>query len=97
MKMNADNGVYFDETHKEIREFLVALKALPSCYSKKHREYLNCNCTNKLQGLDHAAAYLTTVAAMGKKEQDALYKELINRRRIVAHGYNLLIGDDMAT
>jgi hypothetical protein len=58
---------------------------------------LNCNCTNKLQGLDHAAAYLTTVVAMGKKEQYALYKELINGRRRVAHGYNLRIGDDMAT
>jgi hypothetical protein len=97
MKKNAENGVDFDATDKEIREFLVALKALPSCYSKKHREYLNCNCTNKLQGIDHAAAYLTTVAAMGKKGQDALYKDLINGRRRVAHGYNLRIGDDMAT
>jgi hypothetical protein len=97
MNKNADNGVDFDATDKEIREFLVALNALPSCYSKKHSEYLNCNCTNKLQGLDHAAAYLTAVAAMGKKEQDAIYKELINGRRRVAHGYNLCIGGDMAT
>jgi hypothetical protein len=97
MKKNADNGVDFDAIDKAIREFLVALSVLPSCYSKKHREYLNCNCTNKLQGLDHAAAYVTTVAAMGKKEQDALYKELINGRRRVAHGYNLRIGDDMST
>jgi hypothetical protein len=97
MKKNADNGVDFDATDKEIREFLVALKALPSCYIKNHREYLKFNCTNKLQGLDHAAAYLRTVAEMGKKEQDALYKELINGRRRVAHGYNVCIGDDMAT
>jgi hypothetical protein len=57
---------------------------------------LNCNFTNKLQGLYYAAAYLATVATMGKKEQYALYKELINGRRRVAHGYNLRIGDDMA-
>jgi hypothetical protein len=34
---------------------------------------------------------------MGNKKQDALYKELINGRRRVAHGYNLRVGDDMAT
>jgi hypothetical protein len=43
MKKNAVNGVDFDATDKEIREFLVALKAPPSCYSKKNREYLSCN------------------------------------------------------
>jgi hypothetical protein len=96
MKKNAENGVDFDANDKAIQEFLVDLKALASCYSKKHREYLNCNCTNKLRCLDHAAAYLTTVAAIGKKEQYALYKELINGRRRVAHGYNLGSGDDMA-
>jgi hypothetical protein len=34
---------------------------------------------------------------MGNNEQHALYKELINGRRRAAHGYNLRIGDDMAT
>jgi hypothetical protein len=47
---------------------------------------------SKLQGLDQDVVYLAAVAQMKKKEQDALYKELINGRRHRSAGCNLRIG-----
>jgi hypothetical protein len=50
----------------------------------------------KLQGLDQADAYIAAVAQMKKREQDALYMELVNGGRQRSAGYNLRIGNDVA-
>jgi hypothetical protein len=81
VKKTADLVVDKAQFERSIREFLTKFKDLPSCYNKTERQYIKCNCLSKLQGLDQAVVYLAAVAQMKNKEQDAMYKELINGRR----------------
>jgi hypothetical protein len=78
----------------DIRHFLTNLIALPSCYNKRRLNFVKCSCIKRLENKDRAVVYLTTVATMTKKQQDALFKELINGRRHRSAGYNIRIGDD---
>jgi hypothetical protein len=79
----------FDEP---IKTFLKELIGSPSCYTKRKGHYVNCACVKEIFDLDRAVSYLANVATMTKKDQDALFKELINSRRHRSTGYNLRIG-----
>jgi hypothetical protein len=80
----------------DIKAFLLQLQHLLSCFNKTMQHYVKCSCVKKLWDInhDHAIAYLSDVASMSKRYQDALYKELINRHRHRSTGYNFRIGDD---
>jgi hypothetical protein len=78
----------------EIRHFLTNLIALPSCYNKRKQNFVKFSCIKLLENQYCAVVYLTTVATMTKKQQHALFKELINGRRHRSAGYNIRIGDD---
>jgi hypothetical protein len=92
VKKTPDLVVDKAQCERSIREFLTKFKDSPSCFNKTERQYIKCNCLSKLHGLDQAVVYLAAVAQMKKKEQDALYKELINGRRHRSAGYKLRIG-----
>jgi hypothetical protein len=79
----------FDEP---IKTFLKELIGLPSCYNKRKGHCVHCACVKDIVDLDRAVYYLANVETMTKKEQDALFKELINSRRHRSAGYNLRIG-----
>jgi hypothetical protein len=64
----------------DIRQFLTTLIALPSCYNKRKQNFVKCSCIKRLENQDHAVVYLTTVATMTNKQQDVMFKELINGR-----------------
>jgi hypothetical protein len=80
----------------DIKAFLLQLQDLPSCFNKTMQKYVKCSCVKQLRDINHAHAvvYLSDVASVRKRYQDALYKELINGRRHRSAGYNLRIGDD---
>jgi hypothetical protein len=79
----------------DIKAFLLQLQDLPSCFNKTMKKYVKCRCVKQLRytDYDHASMYLSAVASMRKRDQDALYKELINGLRHRSAGYNLCIGD----
>jgi hypothetical protein len=79
-----------------IKAFLLQLQDLPSCFNKTMQHYVKCSCVKKLRDInhDHAVVYLFAVASMRKRDQDALYKELINGRCHRSARYNLRIGVD---
>jgi hypothetical protein len=79
-----------------IEAFLLQLQYLPSCFNKTMQKYVKCSCVKQLRDInhDHAFLYLSDVASMRNRDQDALYKELINGCRHRSAGYNLCIGDD---
>jgi hypothetical protein len=78
----------------DIRHFLTNLISLPSCYNKRKLNFVKCSCIKRLENQDRTVVYLTTVAPMTKKQQDALFKELTNGRRHRSAGYNTHIGGD---
>jgi hypothetical protein len=84
-----------DAVRIAIKAFLDQLTSLPSCFNRHKCHFIKCGCIRKIKD-DHAHAdeYLLAVALMTKKEQDALYKELINGRHNRSRGYNLRIGND---
>jgi hypothetical protein len=84
-----------DAVHIAIKAFLEELTSLPSCFNRQKCHFIKCGCIRKIKD-DHAHAdeYLLDVALMTKKEQDALYKGLINGRHNRSRGYNLRIGND---
>jgi hypothetical protein len=63
-----------------IKNFLKDLIGLPLCYIKRKGHYVNRACVKDIVDLDRAVSYLYNVATITKKEQDALFKELINFR-----------------
>jgi hypothetical protein len=77
----------------DIRAFLLQLQDLPSCFNKTMQKYVKCICDKKLQVInhDHAVVYLSAVASMSKRDQDALYNELINGSHHRSARYNLRI------
>jgi hypothetical protein len=79
---------------KDIRHFLTNVIALPSCYNKRKLNFVKCSCIKRLDNKDRTVVYLTTVATMTKKQQDALFKELINGRRHQSSRYNICTGGD---
>jgi hypothetical protein len=84
-----------DAVRIAIKAFLEELTSLPSCFNMQKCHFIKCGCIRKIK-YDHAHAdeYLLAVALMTKKEQDVLYKELINGRHNRSRGYNLRIGND---
>jgi hypothetical protein len=79
----------FDEP---IKTFFKELIGLPSCYNKRKGNYLHCACVKEIFDLDRSVSYLANVVTMTKKEQDAVFKELINSRHHRSACYNLCIG-----
>jgi hypothetical protein len=79
----------FDEP---IKTFLKELIGLSSCYNKRKGNYVHCACVKETVDLDRALSYLANVVTTTKKEQYALFKELINSRRHRSAGYSLRIG-----
>jgi hypothetical protein len=78
-----------------IKAFLEELTSLPSCFNRQKCHFIKCGCIRKIKDdHSHADEYLLDVALMTKKEQDAMYKELINGRHNRSRGYNLWIGND---
>jgi hypothetical protein len=74
------------------KTFLKELIGLHSCYNKRNGHYLHCTCVKDIVDLDRAVDYIANVATIAKKEQDALFKELINSRHHHSAGYNLRSG-----
>jgi hypothetical protein len=66
------------EVDEPIKTFLRELTDLPSCYNKRNGYCVQCTCTKKIADLDRAVDYIPKVATMTKKEQDALFIDLIN-------------------
>jgi hypothetical protein len=75
-KINLDEDE--DALKALLRQFRASLTLLLSCFNKRKGHFIKCGCINKLQHHCHAIDDLITVALMTKKEQDDLYKELIN-------------------
>jgi hypothetical protein len=63
----------------DTRHFLTNVIALPSCYNKRKQKFVKCSCIKWLDNQDHAVLYLMMVATMMKKQQDALFKELLDK------------------
>jgi hypothetical protein len=78
----------------DIRHFLTNYIVLASCYNKKNQNFVKCSCIKRIDNQDRVVVYLTTVAATMKKQQDALFKELINERRHRSARYKTHIGDN---
>jgi hypothetical protein len=74
---------------------LVKAEVSKDCRIKKSNHFIKCGCIRKIKD-DHAHAdeYLLAVALMTKKEQDAMYKELMNGCDNHSRGYNLRISND---
>jgi hypothetical protein len=84
-----------DAVRIAIKAFLEDLTSLPSCFNMQKCHFIKCGCIRKTKyDHDHADEYLLAFALVTKKEQDALYKELINGRHNRSRGYNLRIGND---
>jgi hypothetical protein len=81
-----------DAVHIAIKAFLEDLPSLPSCFNRQKCHFIKCGYIRNIKD-DHAHAdeYILAVALMTKKEQDALYKELINGRHNRSRGYNLRV------
>jgi hypothetical protein len=90
-KTRVKAGIEVDEAEceREVKSFLRQLFELNTCFNKRRYTFVSYGCIKQLDNLDRAALYLTAIAVMSKKEQDALYKELINDRRHLYSGYNL--------
>jgi hypothetical protein len=91
-RVKAAPNIKAGEFDEPIKTFLKELIGLPSCYNKRKGHYFHCTCVKDIVDLDRVVYYLANVATMTKKEQDALFKELINSRRHHSAGYNLRIG-----
>jgi hypothetical protein len=84
-----------DAVRIAIKAFLDELTSLSSCFNMQKYHFIKCGCIRKIK-YEHAHAdeYLLDVALMIKKEQYALYKELINGRHNRSRGYSLQIGNN---
>jgi hypothetical protein len=81
-----------DAVRITIKAFLEDLTSLPSCFNRHKCHFTKCGCIRKIKDeYAHADEYMLAVAFMTNKEQDALYKELVNGRHNCSRGYNLRI------
>jgi hypothetical protein len=68
-----------DAVRIAVKAFLEDLTSLPSCFNRQKCQFIKCGCIRKIKDEHaHADENILAVALMTKKEQDALYKELIN-------------------
>jgi hypothetical protein len=80
------------EWGKPVCQFTKALSGLSSCFNKKSRFFFKRTCLSKLKRFDRAQLYLFRVVSMSKRDQDMVYKELVNARVTRTTGYNLRMG-----
>jgi hypothetical protein len=81
-----------------IKAFLEELTSLPSCFNRQKCHFIKYGCIRKIKDYHaHADEYILAVSLITKKEQDAMYKEMINGRHNRSRSYSLQIGNDKIT
>jgi hypothetical protein len=75
-----------------LNDFICGLAGLPSCYNKRATYFVNCTCLYELRQFARAKQYLFRIGYMPKRDQDSVFKELVNGRHYRVRGYNLRMG-----
>jgi hypothetical protein len=81
-----------NEWGEPVCRFIKDLSGLSSCFNNKSRFFVKCTCLSKLKRFDRAQLYLFCMGSMSKRDQDMVYKELVNARVTRRTGYNLRMG-----
>jgi hypothetical protein len=76
-----------------LNNFMCGVVGLRSCYNKRAKSFVNCACLSELQQFAKAKQYLFRIGSMPKRDQDSVFKELVNGRQYRVRGYTIRMGN----